>query len=873
MANASLNIPITGDASALIAEVNRAAAELKKIQEQFNNAFTTKGKKLKVEIDETLIEGSIADLKQKIKSLEETRGKLAPFDIANIEAANRQIEEYKNEIKRLQGIGIKIDIEPPPNGSIADIKRTIQEITQKRDIQSPWDTGAIEQYNRMINVLKERLKELQSRGISVDVEPISPVLENSIAGLQEKLNKLRNAQINIDVLNEKEIAQTNDEIKRLEAEIQRLKGLSIDPNGKLTQSSAKARQAITSLSLVAQDLPFGFIAIQNNLPAVLQTFSELKTESKGSGGALKELGKVLVGPAGVFLAFSAVTAAVTYAIKEYGSLTNAIDVLIGANGSAVQAQVAFNKALQDESKNIGGSIEQIKILVKNYQDENATQAERLAAYRALKEINPDIVAGIDEQNLSTATSIQLLGENAAAVINLIRVQTTQRAIQKVLDDLEGKRLIANGKLLKAKEEELDLKNKIANIDRKNKQGEGLTLEEIQIEDDKVVLLGLYGEKVKDARAEVLELNGVQQKWLKQFEPLVNQTSKASSALETLKENLKKLREEQNKKTGDKPKTFTPTIDSQALDEAFNLDTIISNLTKYGNALIDVNNSEKERKNALRELLEINPEYFASFDLNKRRVDELKTSIEAFIRTLLVEKKAREDAAAASKINEKFRQNEEKGIERLGDKYSILNDEKYKTTLPTTIEQAVKLEPIFSTTDLKKYLNNAFAGLDIEQSLDGYISKFKDLKDVYADTFPDLVKKNKEIADSINSYLTQPLTDVFDILLKDGEKSWKDFGNTVIDTLKRIAVQLIATAIAKTIANILAPGSGTLTEAAFEEYFQQFGGTIRGGGKQANFGRIRGERSMAMSGQVNMVLRGSDLVGAMNRTNSTISRVG
>jgi hypothetical protein len=29
----------------------------------------------------------------------------------------------------------------------------------------------------------------------------------------------------------------------------------------------------------------------------------------------------------------------------------------------------------------------------------------------------------------------------------------------------------------------------------------------------------------------------------------------------------------------------------------------------------------------------------------------------------------------------------------------------------------------------------------------------------------------------------------------------------------------------------------------------------------------------MSGQVNVVLRGSDLVGALNRTNATINRVG
>jgi len=944
MANASLNIPITGDASAFLAEVERASSRLKELQKEFNDAFTTKGKKLKLEVDASLVEGSIADLKSKIKDLEASRDNLPKFDIANFEAANKQIKEYTDEIKRLKGIGVKIDIEPPPNGSIADIKKTIAELTQRRDIQSPFDTGAIEQYNRIITTLKDRLKELQGRGIDIDVKPISPVLENSIAGLEKQLNDLRASAKNIDLLDEREIARTNDEIKVLEGRIERFKNLSIDPSGKLTQSSAKARQAITSLSLVAQDLPFGFIAIQNNLPAVLQTFSELKTESKGSGGALKELGKVLVGPAGVFLAFSAVTAVVTYAIKEYGSLTNAVNVLIGANGTAVQAQVAFNKELDSQNKGIGGNIAQIQILVKNFQDETATQVERLAAYRALKEINPDIVAGIDEQNLSTATSIQLIGENAQAVINLIRVQTRQKAISKVLDDLEGKRLIANGKLKKANQEELDLRTKIAKINEKSKKGEGLTLEEIQIQDDAVVLLGIYGDKVEKARKEVFQINGVQEEWYKSFEPLVNQTSKTSSALETLRENLRKLREEQKKQLegGKKNKIdfkfdLKLSPDYKELTDYNSLDKSIDRLKKYADIVLDVNKTEKERSEALKNLSEdslnvygINEDLFKSFQIGKTPLKNISQAIEIYgfkLQDLIVKEAEYQKTLKDSKqlisdwgASYKSAANQITGarlddtLESLFDNFEFNKIKDLAKDLPDRVLESFR-EFDGKFPSLEEFKKNLLEILSLEflktgtlfdsqisEIINNELSKLKAKVTLEIDTnfdfklleeankyLEDQTKKAEDFKNKITSALSGVqglLEKTFGDFLEEGKVNWKDFADAAVNEIKRIIAALISKALIQGIANLLAPGSGQALGAglkgistetlgsydAVTDWIDLFPTGDKKGG-QANFGRIRGNQGVSMSGQVNMVLRGNDLVGAMNRTNSTISRVG
>ena len=82
----------------------------------------------------------------------------------------------------------------------------------------------------------------------------------------------------------------------------------------IDQFAKSSRIALTNLSLVVQDLPFGFIGIQNNLPFVIKSFQDLSKETGGTANALKSLGSQLIGPGGLFFAFSAVTTGLTLLI-------------------------------------------------------------------------------------------------------------------------------------------------------------------------------------------------------------------------------------------------------------------------------------------------------------------------------------------------------------------------------------------------------------------------------------------------------------------------------------------------------------------------------------------------------------------------------
>ena len=56
---------------------------------------------------------------------------------------------------------------------------------------------------------------------------------------------------------------------------------------KLPTTSKQATNALSNLSRVAQDAPYGFIGIANNFNPLLESFQRLKVSTGSTGGALK----------------------------------------------------------------------------------------------------------------------------------------------------------------------------------------------------------------------------------------------------------------------------------------------------------------------------------------------------------------------------------------------------------------------------------------------------------------------------------------------------------------------------------------------------------------------------------------------------------
>lgn len=535
--------------------------------------------------------------------------------------------------------------------------------------------------------------------------------------------------------------------------------------GQIEDFAKKSRIALNSLSLVAQDLSFGFIGIQNNLPAVISSFGELTREAGGVGGALKQLGSALIGPAGLFLAFSAVTAGVTFLIQKYGSLGAAVTALISNNAKLVQVQNALNKEMASSVGDTAGETVQIQILVKAMNDLSKPMKERQDAYTALKKIAPEIARGIDEENILTKKNIDLVNENAKARIEYIKIRARESAILNIVNKNEQERITLEQEypaLLAKKQKAEAAYNKVKGIsfDGTKTFNAGLQTEAINLESATNSL-----DKNALQRRELFKINdGL----INQLTPLINETAKYDATTKAFTETLKKQKKEREAKFIPQRGEMGPgsLLDTAAAFEA------------YVKGNINIQKASIDR--LLRER-------------NSYRRKEIEEGI---------------------------------GIPKKIDK-----------TAAAPLSAALEAQ-------LGAYQN--------------YVTKLQEIEAILTNTF------------------FSPLENAFMNLFETGKFGFKAFADAVLKQIKQMVAKIIATGIIKLIANILVPGSGGVASGAAAGFGKVIADIFSGfGGKSVSnpsFGGV-GPGSMGMSGQVNVVLRGSDLVGALNRTNATINRVG
>ena len=153
----------------------------------------------------------------------------------------------------------------------------------------------------------------------------------------------------------------------------------------VSQAAAGAAPALNSLGQVARDLPFGFIAIQNNLPIVADQFGALIKSSGGAGAALKALGSSLIGPVGISFAVGVVIAGITALIQKYGSFGAAIDALIKGGDKLYQQQLLLAKVSAEANKNAGEEIARYKFLQQTAENSALSLTVRKDAIKELQE--------------------------------------------------------------------------------------------------------------------------------------------------------------------------------------------------------------------------------------------------------------------------------------------------------------------------------------------------------------------------------------------------------------------------------------------------------------------------------------------------------
>jgi hypothetical protein len=214
------------------------------------------------------------------------------------------------------------------------------------------------------------------------------------------------------------------------------------------ESSRRARIAVYGLNQVVRDLPFGFIAISNNIPVFIDQFQELIKTNKSTRAAFKEFAAGLLGAGGVSVAISAVISLITASVQKYGSLSGAITALTSDLGPLIERLNEANKSYEKflkESLSLSdvrtaagvasdSDIARLDNLIRGLRDENKTNQEKEQILKRISSQYGDIFQGYDLQKSNLKSVIDVLEVYKTSIKNA----ETEKGFATQLDDTNKK---------------------------------------------------------------------------------------------------------------------------------------------------------------------------------------------------------------------------------------------------------------------------------------------------------------------------------------------------------------------------------------------------------------------------------------------------
>lgn len=195
----------------------------------------------------------------------------------------------------------------------------------------------------------------------------------------------------------------------------------------IKKGSDQAAFALTNLGRVAQDAPFGFIGIQNNLNPLLESFQRLKAETGSSKAALSALTTSLLGPAGLGIALSVVSSAIVLYQQYQQKSTKADEEKEKAQRKAIDANEAYFKSLSSiEQINVKGiqnaqkeliSLEQLYFAARNVK---LSMDERYKAAAALQDQYPNTFNNFSKEEIAIGKASQAYKGLADDILSVAR---------------------------------------------------------------------------------------------------------------------------------------------------------------------------------------------------------------------------------------------------------------------------------------------------------------------------------------------------------------------------------------------------------------------------------------------------------------------
>lgn len=204
-------------------------------------------------------------------------------------------------------------------------------------------------------------------------------------------------------------ADTAEAVQNLQNFIKTSKGLKADIQN-ISPATNQATNALVNLSRVAQDAPYGFIGIANNLNPLLESFQRLQVQAKETGVSLTKLvGSALTGPAGIGVALgivSSIMVAFGDDIKKF------IDESVHGLGEAFEMESSLIEKSADGYVKAKTDIDKLKDSYNDFQNGFITKD------KFLKEFNATLGDTIASTN-NLATAEKFLTDSADDYVDMV----------------------------------------------------------------------------------------------------------------------------------------------------------------------------------------------------------------------------------------------------------------------------------------------------------------------------------------------------------------------------------------------------------------------------------------------------------------------
>jgi hypothetical protein len=198
----------------------------------------------------------------------------------------------------------------------------------------------------------------------------------------------------------------------------------------------QATTALTNLSRVAQDAPYGFIGIANNLNPLLESFQRLQSEAGGTGAALKSMAQGLMGPAGIGLALGAVSSLLVAFGPQISNFIKGVD-------AAKQAEDKFAESLNKANASASESGIKLQAYIGIAEDSTIAEDKRANALKF-------VISELAKLNSSYASTIKTTDQARAAVELYTQALVAQAMTSRYVDEIAEKTIKlreANKKIL------------------------------------------------------------------------------------------------------------------------------------------------------------------------------------------------------------------------------------------------------------------------------------------------------------------------------------------------------------------------------------------------------------------------------------------